>query len=462
MKPLYLIIGCILLCIAIFLTYLRERRKSQRLLESVLQELDAAIAGNLLDITYDESLDAAIRERLNRVVEIAGMRRDKAEKERDTVKSLISDIAHQVRTPLSNILLYSELLEESLSFVSEQYADADCPASGNPASKEQQESPGISREGKLPESPGISREGKLPESSGISREGKLPESPGISSEGILHESSSISSEDILHESSGISREGTPQASSGISREDTPPASSNHALESALQMAEKIRRQSEKLDFFIHELTQTSYAEQEMFSIHPQRVSAAELVNRACQGIELPSMKKDIHIHRVEGCMYSADPTSFENCAYSGDSAHFGNHAGSAGGTCTVNSSGSEDCTCFADPRWTVEALVNILENAIKYSPQASVVEISVIPYEAFVCIEVKDHGIGIEESEQGAIFRRFYRSPQVSDTPGFGIGLYLAREVLSRQGGYIKVQSAPGAGSTFQVFLSKLSPLRKI
>lgn len=419
MKPLYLLIGCILLCIAIFLTYLRERRKSQRLLESVLQELDAAIAGNLLDITYDESLDAAIRERLNRVVEIAGMRRDKAEKERDTVKSLISDIAHQVRTPLSNILLYSELLEESLSFVFEQYVDC-------PASKEQQESPGISREGILQESSGIFREG------------------------------------ILRASSGISREGILRASSGISREDTPPASSNHALESALQMAEKIRRQSEKLDFFIHELTQTSYAEQEMFSIHPQRVSAAELVNRACQGIELPSMKKDIHIHRVEGCMYSADPTSFESCAYSGDSAHFCNHAGSAGGTCTVNSSGSEDCTCFADPRWTVEALVNILENAIKYSPQSSVVEISVIPYEAFVCIEVKDHGIGIEESEQGAIFHRFYRSPQVSDTPGFGIGLYLAREVLSRQGGYIKVQSAPGAGSTFQVFLSKLSPLRKI
>lgn len=379
MKPLYLIIGCILLCTAIFFICLRERRKSQRLLENVLQELDDAIAGNLLDITYDESLDAAIRERLNRVVQIAGMRRDKAEKERDTVKSLISDIAHQVRTPLSNILLYSELLEESLNFVSEQYSDADCPASGNPAHKEQQD---------------------------------------------------------------------------------------NALESALQMAEKIRRQSEKLDFFIHELTQTSYAEQEMFSIHPQHVSAAELVDRACQGIELPSMKKNIHIHRVESCMHSADHTSSENGAYSADSARFGNHAGSAGGTCTADSTGDStgraDCTCFADPRWTVEALVNILENAVKYSPQSSTIEISVIPYEAFVCIAVKDHGIGIPESEQGAIFRRFYRSPQVSDTPGFGIGLYLAREVLSRQGGYIKVQSAPGAGSTFQVFLSKLSPLRKI
>ena len=206
----------------------------------------------------------------------------------------------------------------------------------------------------------------------------------------------------------------------------PQASSDTALESARQMAAKIRRQSEKLDFFIRELTKTSYAEQEMISIHPKRVSAAELIDKSCQGIELAAMKKNIHVHIRR--------TDVEQ----------------------------PGCMCFADPKWTVESLTNILENAIKYSPQSSTIEISAIPYETFVCIEVKDHGIGIPESEQGAIFRRFYRSPQVSDTPGFGIGLYLAREVLSRQGGYIKVQSAPGAGSTFQVFLSKLSPLRKI
>ena len=341
MKLLYSIIGCILLCTAIcFYIYLRERRKSRKLLENVLQELDDAIAGNLLETTYDESLDAAIRERLNRVVQIAGMQRDKAEKERDTVKSLISDISHQVRTPLANILLYSELLEESVNSAFRNRSGADCSASGNSAEEEHL------------------------------------------------------------------------------------ASSDTALESARQMAAKIRRQSEKLDFFIRELTKTSYAEQEMISIHPKRVSAAELIDKSCQGIELAAMKKDIRIRRM-------------------DAEHPG-------------------CVCFADPKWTVESLMNILENAIKYSPQSSTIEISVIPYEAFVCIEIKDHGIGIPESEQGAIFRRFYRSPQVSDTPGFGIGLYLAREVLSRQGGYIKVQSAPGAGSTFQVFLSKLSPLRKI
>ncbi len=365
MKPLYSIIGCILLCTAIcFYICLRERRKSRKLLENVLQELDNAIAGNLLETTYDESLDAAIRERLNRVVQIAGMQRDKAEKERDTVKSLISDISHQVRTPLSNILLYSELLEESVNSAFRNRSGTDCSA------------------------------------------------PGSSAQGGRQVSVSSSPDDAL------------QASSVPFPANMPQASSDTALESARQMAAKIRRQSEKLDFFIRELTKTSYAEQEMISIHPKRVSAAELIDKSCQGIELAAMKKNIHIRRM-------------------DAEHPG-------------------CVCFADPKWTVESLTNILENAIKYSPQSSTIEISVIPYEAFVCIEVKDHGIGIPESEQGAIFRRFYRSPQISDTPGFGIGLYLAREVLSRQGGYIKVQSAPGAGSTFQVFLSKLSPLRKI
>ncbi|MDO4322205.1 MAG: HAMP domain-containing sensor histidine kinase [Lachnospiraceae bacterium] len=324
MTAFYMIPGCVLLCAAICITiFLYERNKSKKILERVLQELDDAITGNLLVTAYDESLDDAIRDRLNRVVQISGMQRDEAQKERDAVKSLISDISHQVRTPLSNILLYSELLEETLQ--------SSC-AHISPAAKD--------------------------------------------------------------------------------------------LSAAGQMAAKIRQQSEKLDFFIRELTRSSYAEQEMISITPQQVSAKELIDKACQGAELAALKKGIRILR-------------QNTDYA-------------------------DCICFADPKWTVEALENILENAVKYSPEASDIAITAASYESFVCVEIKDYGIGISEAEQGAIFRRFYRSPQVSETPGFGIGLYLVREVLSRQGGYVKVQSSPGAGSAFQVFLSKLSPLRKI
>ena len=74
-------------------------------------------------------------------------------------------------------------------------------------------------------------------------------------------------------------------------------------------------------------------------------------------------------------------------------------------------------------------------------------------YDSFLCIAVKDQGPGIMEAEQGLIFRRFYRSPEAGKLPGFGIGLYLAREILSRQGGYIKVTSKPGRGAVFQMFL---------
>lgn len=82
------------------------------LLQETLQKLDQAISGNLQDVTYDESMDGAVAERLNKLVEMAGTQRDRAQEERDAVKALISDITHQVRTPLSNIMLYTDLLQE--------------------------------------------------------------------------------------------------------------------------------------------------------------------------------------------------------------------------------------------------------------------------------------------------------------------------------------------------------------
>ena len=76
-------------------------------------------------------------------------------------------------------------------------------------------------------------------------------------------------------------------------------------------------------------------------------------------------------------------------------------------------------------------------------------------YEMFVRIDIADEGIGISEEEQGAIFQRFYRSAAVKDKEGLGIGLYLVREILIREEGYIEVFSAPGEGSTFSVFLRR-------
>lgn len=107
-----------------------------------------------------------------------------------------------------------------------------------------------------------------------------------------------------------------------------------------------------------------------------------------------------------------------------------------------------------DRKWTAEALGNLTDNAIKYTCSGSVT-ISAAEYELFTRIDVTDTGIGIEESEQPKIFSRFYRSETVRKNEGVGIGLYLAREIISGEGGYIKLTSKPGKGSTFSVFLPR-------
>lgn len=112
-------------------------------------------------------------------------------------------------------------------------------------------------------------------------------------------------------------------------------------------------------------------------------------------------------------------------------------------------------TAIFDMKWTSEALINIIENSIKYSEAGSNITIKVIPLEMFIRIDIKDEGIGIEKKEINNIFKRFYRSEDVREYKGIGIGLYLAREIISRQGGYIKVTSKKNIGSTFSVFLLK-------
>ena len=107
-----------------------------------------------------------------------------------------------------------------------------------------------------------------------------------------------------------------------------------------------------------------------------------------------------------------------------------------------------------DEKWTAEAIGNIVDNAIKYTKQGSIT-LSVVDYEMFTRIDIADTGIGILESEQAKIFTRFYRSQNAKEQEGVGIGLYLAREILSGQGGYIKVASSPGKGATFSVFLPR-------
>ncbi len=113
----------------------------------------------------------------------------------------------------------------------------------------------------------------------------------------------------------------------------------------------------------------------------------------------------------------------------------------------------EDIKLTADIKWTSEAITNILENAVKYTGDGGRIAINVYKYEMYARIDIRDNGPGFEEAEINNIFKRFYRGPNARQQDGAGIGLYLSREIVTRQNGYIKVKSKLGEGSIFSVFL---------
>lgn len=115
----------------------------------------------------------------------------------------------------------------------------------------------------------------------------------------------------------------------------------------------------------------------------------------------------------------------------------------------------QDINILHDPKWTQEAFVNVLDNAIKYSPPHSKIEIHVSIMISYALIEIEDEGIGISPKEYPSIFKRFYRghSKTVENTEGSGVGLYLARTILEEQGGSIRVKPGLKKGSIFQISL---------
>lgn len=106
-----------------------------------------------------------------------------------------------------------------------------------------------------------------------------------------------------------------------------------------------------------------------------------------------------------------------------------------------------------DKKWTAEAIFNILDNAVKYTNDGGNIHIVVRRQELFTKISIEDTGKGIAPERQATVFTRFYREPEVHDNDGIGIGLYLAREIITLQKGYIEVQSKVGRGSIFMIYL---------
>ncbi len=113
----------------------------------------------------------------------------------------------------------------------------------------------------------------------------------------------------------------------------------------------------------------------------------------------------------------------------------------------------EDRRLYHNRKWTAEVFVNLLENAVKYTGKGGSISIRVWPYEIYTEIQIADNGNGIRQEELTDIFQRFYRSPEVENVEGSGIGLYLSNLILEKEKGYIKAVSEYGKGSCFSVFL---------
>lgn len=281
--------------------WLWERYRSRQLLRRLQCMLEKAEAGVFQEQYFDESVLSALESQMADYLAASEHAAQQLQQERDTIKTLISDISHQTKTPIANILLYAQLLQEQ----------------------------------------------------------PLP----------------AESADCVR---------------------------------ALQV------QADKLNFLIASLVKLSRLETGIVAVQPTRQSLAPLLQEIAAMYRPKAEQKDI---------------AFTVAA--------------------TNVAAVFDC------KWTAEALGNVVDNAIKYTPAGGAVTVLVTAYELFCRIDVTDTGPGIAEAEQANIFRRFYRAPQMAAKEGVGIGLYLARQILSAQGGYMKVSSVPGQGAVFSLFLQR-------
>lgn len=280
----------------------REARKVEEM-------LDAALQGNFRESDYDESELSRVETKWKRFLSTSALSKEQLEREKENVKSLVSDISHQAKTPVANIRLYTELLKERL----------------------------------------------------------------------------------------CGEENTPERQQEI------------------RMAEEISRQAEKLEFLIQSLTKMSRLESNILAVQPEEQGLQKLLEESIGDVTPKAEKKQIQI--------------INNCV--------------------------DNITAFYDFKWTKEAVCNVLDNAVKYSPRGGKVILSVTEYELYAAVSVRDEGIGIPEEDTARIFGRFYRAESVQQEDGVGIGLYLTREILRKQNGYIKVKSAPGKGSEFFLYLQR-------
>lgn len=272
---------------------------ADKIMKRIDEMLENAKCGKPVETAFDETKMSAIETKFAHYLAMTGTSKARLADEKEHINELVSDISHQTKTPIANILLYSQLLEEAE----------------------------------------------------LSAENKL-------------------------------------------------------------CVKSLMEQAEKLNFMIASLVKASRLETGIISLTPTLQCIQPMLEGVVKQADAAALRKNI----------------------------------------VLTTEKTEICAVF-DYKWTAEAIYNIVDNAIKYTPNGGSVYISVIAYQLFCKVDITDSGMGISEDETAKIFSRFYRSTEVSNIEGVGIGLYLAREIVGGQGGYIKVKSEIGKGSTFSVLL---------
>lgn len=177
--------------------------------------------------------------------------------------------------------------------------------------------------------------------------------------------------------------------------------------------EILKGQVEKLDFLVQTMIRMARLEQNIIVLHPDRVRLLELLGRANETVR----------------------------------------AGAAAKGITVEMECEEDALLYCDEKWTAEALFNILDNSVKYSPGGSRITVHSERLETYTKIQIADEGMGISPEHAADVCKRFFREERASKVEGLGIGLYLTREILEKESGYLKIHSVPDKGTTVFVYL---------
>lgn len=274
----------------------RRTRETMARLDAMLE---AAIAGEFHEENFDESQLSELESRMAQYLGAGATSAGTLKRQRDQLNGLVSDVSHQTKTPLANIILYTQLLEEQA----------------------------------------------------LSAQGE-------------------------------------------------------------ECVRAIKGQTAKLQSLIEALVKTSRLETGILALRPERGDVGVITVRACEQYRAKAEEK--------GIAFSWEAPSQE---------------------------------AVFDAKWTEEALCNLIDNAIKYTPEGGSVRVAVAPYPLFCAVTVTDSGVGIAEKDLPKIFQRFYRVDAGGE--GVGVGLTLARQIAEGQGGYIKVTSKRGMGSTFALYLPR-------